>query len=100
MVGRSAIQVLEVLEKEGPVLRRMGARALALFGSAARGEDRPGSDIDLLVDLSPLTFDSYMDLKFHLEDLLHRPVDLVLQDALKPLLREKVLAEKVDVPGL
>ncbi len=45
------------------------------------------------------SFDAYMDAKFLLEERLHRHVDLVLRHTLKPALRERVLAEAVDVPG-
>ena len=59
--------------------RRFGARYLALFGSAARDELHDDSDVDILVEFEgPGTFDGYMDLKFFLESLLGRQVDLRL----------------------
>jgi predicted nucleotidyltransferase len=64
-----------------------------LFGSFARDEARPDSDVDLVVDLDRITFDRFMDLKLRLEDLLHRRVDLVLRDSLKPRIREQILRE-------
>ena len=64
-----------------------------------RGAARPDSDLDFLVRLKTATFDAYMDVKFLLEDSLARPVDLVMEDSLKPRLREPVLQEAVDVPG-
>ena len=73
----------------------MGARSISLFGSFARDEGRPESDVDLLVDLDRHTFDRYMDLKFWLEDLLGRTVDLVLVDGLKDRIREKILRETI-----
>ncbi|MEP7352385.1 MAG: nucleotidyltransferase domain-containing protein [Acidobacteriota bacterium] len=76
------------------IAARHGALHLRLFGSIARGEDRPDSDLDLLVDLEPGR--SLLDLiaiKQDLEDLLHRPVDVVTEASLSPYMREAVLKE-------
>jgi len=72
---------------------------LGLFGSFARGESKNTSDLDFLVELEPETFDSYMDVKFFLEDLFEAEVDLVLVDAIKPRLRETILGETIYAPG-
>jgi predicted nucleotidyltransferase len=79
-------------------LARLGVASLALFGSAARGGMAVESDVDILVEFAePATFDGYMDLKFFLEDLLGRRVDLVTDKALKPALRSRIADELVDV---
>lgn len=75
------------------LLVRFGVRRLAVFGSAAREEAGETSDVDVLVEFAHPSFDTYMDLKFHLEDMLGRPVDLVMTHTLKPALRERVLEE-------
>lgn len=80
-------------------LRRLGVRRLALFGSLARGEARPDSDADFLVELESKSFDRFMDVKFLLEELLGRRVDLVTFDGLKSAIRDEVDVERVDVPG-
>ncbi len=85
--------VLAALELHAEELRRLGAKSLALFGSVARGEASDSSDIDLLVELEPKTFDAYMDVKLFLEKALDRRVDLVLAEAIKPRLRSAILAE-------
>ena len=78
--------------------RQFNVRTLAVFGSAARGELSDESDVDMLVEFEgAATFDRYMDLKFHLEDLLGRPVDLVTPNALKPRLRPVIEREAVRV---
>ena len=63
---------------------RFGVESLTLFGSVARGDEGRESDVDILVEFaSPPGFDGYMDLKFHLEELLGTPVDLVMKTALR-----------------
>lgn len=78
--------------------RRFGARYLALFGSAARDELHDDSDVDILVEFEgPATFDGYMDLKFFLESLLGRQVDLVTEKGLRKEIRPNVEREAVRV---
>jgi len=51
------------------------------------------SDIDVLVNLKNPAFDNYMDLKFCLEELFERPVDLVVEDSIKPRLKNYIMEE-------
>jgi len=95
-----AEEVLATLARETGVLKGFGVRRLSLFGSTARGEARPESDLDFLVDFDRKTFRNYMGLADFLEKLLGHKVDLVIRETIKPLVREKVLAEAQDVPGL
>lgn len=91
-------QVLVTLKEHEATLRKMGVRSLAIFGSVARDEARPDSDVDLLVDLEPpLTFDLYMDVKFYLEDHLGTKVDLVTRTGLRSQIRENVEREAIYV---
>jgi len=96
---QSRDNVLNTLKRHKSELRkRFGVKSLAIFGSVARGEAGPDSDVDILVEFeSSPGFDGYMALKFYLEDLLGRKVDLVMKNALKPWARDVVLREKVDV---
>jgi len=78
-------------------LERLSIESLALFGSAARGDIGPGSDVDLLIEFSrPVGLFHFMEVKDFLEEVLGYPVDLVTRDALKPQLREVILEEAVD----
>jgi len=70
-------------------------RRIGIFGSAARGEAREDSDLDVLVEMSEPTFDRYMDLKFELEDAFGTSVDLVLSDTIKERLRPIIEQEVV-----
>ncbi len=78
-----------------PIVReRFGVRELAVFGSVARGEATAASDLDVLVDFDgPATFDRFMGLKVFLEDSFGTKVDLVTRPALKPRIRDRILAE-------
>lgn len=82
-----------------PALReRYGVCALALFGSHVRGEQRPDSDLDVLVEFDgPATFDGFMGLKLELEDALRLPVDVVTTHALDPRLAPHIAPDLVDV---
>jgi hypothetical protein len=93
----STDEILRTLTRHSTTIRSFGARRLGLFGSQARGEASPDSDLDFLVEFEPgaKTFDNYMDLKEFLEDLFGRKVDLVVSEVLKPRLREGVLRETV-----
>lgn len=70
------------------ILRRFGVRSLMLFGSVARDEAGPDSDVDFLVEFDgPTTFDAHMGLATYLEDLLGHRVDVITTTGLKPRLR-------------
>lgn len=97
---QSRQEILARLAALAPTLRALGVRMLGVFGSYARGEQRPRSDVDVLVTFDHLTFRRYMDVKLLLEDTLGMPPDLVLADDLRPRLRERVLAEVIYVAGL
>ncbi len=91
--------ILDRLNAEVPALRRrFGVRTLSVFGSMARGDDREASDVDVLVTFEGgTTFDDYFDLKFHLEETLGRPVDLVTPKALRPEMRPQIEREAIHV---
>jgi predicted nucleotidyltransferase len=97
---RSREAILAELAAQIPALRRLGATSLGLFGSYARNQQTPSSDVDLLVTFDHLTFRAYMDTKLLLEAALGLPVDLVLADDLRPRLRERVLSEVIYAQGL
>lgn len=92
-------EILDTLRAQGEKLRtRFGVRGLRLFGSVARDEATPGSDIDVLVNFGgPPTFDQYMDLKFFLEELLQAKVDLVTESGLRERVRPHVEEEAIRV---
>ena len=71
-----------------------GARNVRLFGSAARGEDRPDSDLDLLVEMeSGRSLLDLVGLGQDLEELLCRKVDVLTDASVHPVLRARILAD-------
>ncbi|MBN1689279.1 MAG: nucleotidyltransferase family protein [Candidatus Omnitrophica bacterium] len=88
--------VIKMIRNHRAVLDTYSVKRLALFGSCARGEERPQSDLDFLVEFHQKSFDAYMGLKLFLEDLFQCRVDLVLADTLKPRLRQHILKEMLD----
>jgi len=80
------------------IQRRFAVHSLALFGSHARDDARPDSDIDILVEFDgAATSARYFGLQFFLEDLLGAPVDLVTTKALRPQLRPFIERDAVHV---
>ena len=76
------------------IAARYGARNIRVFGSAARGEARSDSDIDLLVDLEPgRSLLDHVGLWQDLEELLGCRVDVVVEGGISPYLQETILAE-------
>lgn len=92
--------ILRILEEQAPAIRRFGVRTLGLFGSHARGTAEAHSDLDFVVEFETKSFDAYMDLKAFLENLFGRPVDLVIREAIKPRLRDRILSDARHAPGL
>ncbi len=85
MIKNKVLRLIKIHSKD---LERFHLKSIYLFGSVARNEDNEQSDVDVLVDFEgPATFDRFMDLKFYLEGLLQRKVDLVTEAALRSELR-------------
>ena len=74
---------------------KYGVKRIGFFGSFVRSEQKETSDIDILVEFEKgaKTFDNYMNLKFFLEEVFGRKVDLVIIDALKPDIKDRILKE-------
>ena len=91
--------ILEALRAQLPHLRAQYAvRSLGVFGSCVRGEQRRGSDVDILVEFerAPTLF-TFVDLQDELAALLRVRVDLVMKSALRPGIGKRVMEEVVPV---
>ncbi|MFA4843643.1 MAG: nucleotidyltransferase family protein [Candidatus Margulisiibacteriota bacterium] len=85
--------IFEKILKNKAQIRGFGVKRLGIFGSYAAGRPTKSSDIDVLVDFSKKSFDNYMDLKFFLELLFKKEIDLVTRAALKPLIKPNILKQ-------
>jgi hypothetical protein len=75
------------------ICRRHDVAQLRIFGSASRGQEKPDSDVDLLVDFSsPKGFFELLRLERELETFFGRPVDVVTERGLSPYLKEPIVA--------
>lgn len=84
-----------VKEATQTILQRYGVTRAALFGSAAKDQLRPESDIDILVQIDKdISLLDFVALKLELQDALGRPVDLVEYDTIKPRLRDNILSHQ------
>jgi predicted nucleotidyltransferase len=91
-------EALETLRRSEPDLRARGVRRAAVFGSVARGDSRPDSDIDIMVEIDPeahLTVFDYAGLKDYIASLFDGPVDVVNRDGLKPYVRPAATADAI-----
>ena len=90
--------VLHILREHERELHAMGVSHASVFGSVARGEPRPDSDVDVLVDLDrerPMGIFEYARLKLCIGELFHNSADVVNRKTLKPLLRDSILRDSV-----
>lgn len=85
----------KIIQNNIEKIKRYGIKKIGIFGSFARAAQNRKSDIDILVEFEngAKVFDNYMELKFYLERILGRKVDLVIKDAIKPRIKDIILRE-------
>lgn len=88
-------QIKDVLQKNMGILQdQYGVENIGVFGSVSRGEEKKGSDVDVLVEFSrPLGFFKFVELEEFLGSLIDKKVDLVTKKALKSVIRNEILQE-------
>jgi len=75
-----------------------GVKRIGVFGSFASGKQKPNSDIDILVEFSqPVDFFDFLDLEDYLSKILKRKVDLATKNALKPMIKKRILKQVIYV---
>jgi uncharacterized protein len=90
--------VVSLLKEHQQEIRNFKVEKISIFGSVARNQETPESDIDILIKFNcPPSFDMYMELKFFLEDLLDRKVDLVTEEALREEIKNFVEKDLIRV---
>lgn len=87
--------LMDLLQSHQAELRAFGVKRCGLFGSFARNQPTPQSDVDLLVEFEPgqKTFINFSNLAFFLEELFGRRVDLVTMESLSPYIGPHILRE-------
>ena len=89
-------EILSRLRENETALRARGVKHAALFGSRARGDNRPDSDIDIMIEVDPearVGVWGYLGLKEYISTLFDGPVDVVDREALKPYIRPAATAD-------
>ena len=85
MSGKTKDDILNLLvQNKAEIMSRFKVSRLALFGSYARGDQKPDSDVDILVDIDPSVGLEFVTLAAQIEQLLGLPVELVSLRAIKP----------------
>jgi len=89
----SLSDVMSMMSENMESINKYHVKKIGVFGSFVRGEQAAESDVDILVEFeeNQETLDNYMDLKFYLEDLFDRRVDVVIFDAIKEVLKKSIV---------
>ena len=89
-------EILEVLAAHREELQALGVKSLSIFGSVARDEARPDSDVDVLVEvIEPMGYFGLGRIMVRLEEILGRRVDLGTRSSLRDSIEQQVLSEAV-----
>src|SRR5208337_2888647 len=91
-------EIIARLQENEPALRARGVAHAALFGSRARGDDRPDSDTDIMIEVDPaaeIGVYDYVALKDYIAGLFDGKVDVVSRDGLKPYVRPAATADAI-----
>jgi uncharacterized protein len=91
-------EIIDRLRQNEAALRARGVSHAALFGSRARGDNRPDSDIDIMIEVDPaagIGVYEYVALKDYIAALFDRPVDVVSREGLKPYVKPAVTTDAI-----
>lgn len=88
-------EILKIVNINKDKIKKYGVKRIGVFGSFSKSRQNKKSDVDILVEFenNKKTFDNYMELKFLLEKLFGRKVDLVIKESLKSRIRPYIMKE-------
>jgi predicted nucleotidyltransferase len=98
MMLMNSSEAIDTLRRSEEALHKRGVTHAALFGSVARGDNRAGSDIDIMIEIDPearITIFDYVELKEYIAGLFDEPVDVVNRETLKPYVRPAATADAI-----
>ncbi len=91
-------EIKQIQQKITPLLKSAGVVRAAVFGSVARGENTPESDVDILVEVRrPYGLFKFIGIKHQLEDVLGKKVDLVEYESIKPGIKENIMKDQIQI---
>ncbi len=90
--------IMRKLQSHRRQMKKLGVKKLGLFGSAARGDMKARSDVDIVVEFDKTTYRRYLSLKRLLEDILDRDVDILTWPSVQGRLKEQVMKDYINVP--
>ena len=91
--------IKKILKENKEILEKYQVKAISLFGSYVRGEQREDSDIDLLVDFKINSYENFINLIFSLEKLFKKEITIVTPDGISPYIKPYVLKEAEIIEG-
>jgi predicted nucleotidyltransferase len=99
-IKKEEMKIEEIKDAIVPILIRHHIKRAGIFGSIAKGDATSESDIDILVELGDqISLLEFVGIKYELEDLLGKKVDLVEYQAVKPRLKNQIMSEEIRIYG-
>jgi hypothetical protein len=99
-IKKEEMKIEEIKDAVVPILIRHHIKRAGIFGSIAKGDATSESDIDILVELGDqISLLEFVGIKYELEDLLGKKVDLVEYQAVKPRLKNQIMSEEIRIYG-
>lgn len=80
-------QIMKKIESKKEEIKKKSVKKIGLFGSFLKGKQKPGSDVDILIEFKEPTFDNYAEVLILLEKILKRKIDLITKSSLRPELK-------------
>lgn len=77
-------EIIKRLEEKKKEVKKIGVKKIGLFGSYLNGEQKRGSDIDIIVSFDNMSYDSYFEILSFLRKLFNQEIDLVIRESLRP----------------